>query len=83
MSSSMVSSTERSLSANTMTSESEGTELLHWKKGNLLGKGAFGTVSSISSLRLSLKLYYQNKQTIITEYTIVASLVKGDHKIAN
>ena len=33
-------------------------------------------------LSLSLKLYYQNKQTIITEYTIVTILVKGDHKIA-
>ncbi|XP_041466973.1 uncharacterized protein LOC121417356 isoform X2 [Lytechinus variegatus] len=44
VSSSMISSTDRSLSANTTVSESEGTELLHWKKGNLLGKGAFGTV---------------------------------------
>ncbi|XP_030849172.1 uncharacterized protein LOC583722 isoform X2 [Strongylocentrotus purpuratus] len=43
-SSSMISSTDRSLSTNTTVSESEGTELLHWKKGNLLGKGAFGTV---------------------------------------
>ena len=34
------------------------------------------------TLSLSLKLYYQNKQTIITEHTIVISLVKGDHKIA-
>ncbi|XP_072182009.1 uncharacterized protein [Diadema setosum] len=42
--SSIVSSTDRSLSSNTNHSESEGTELLHWKKGNLLGKGAFGMV---------------------------------------
>ena len=39
-------------------------------------------VSNYMSLSLSLKLYYQNKQTIITEYTIVTILVKGDHKIA-
>ena len=39
---------ERSHSSNTTTSEPEG-ELLHWKKGNLLGRGAFGTVSTTES----------------------------------
>ncbi|XP_071851375.1 uncharacterized protein [Apostichopus japonicus] len=34
---------DRSHSQSTNLSESEG-ELLHWKKGNVLGKGAFGTV---------------------------------------
>ncbi|KAJ8048005.1 Mitogen-activated protein kinase kinase kinase 19 [Holothuria leucospilota] len=34
---------DRSQSQSTNLSESEG-ELLHWKKGNILGKGAFGTV---------------------------------------
>ena len=29
------------------------------------------------TVELSLILYYQNKQTIITEYTIVTLLVKG------
>ncbi|XP_071795773.1 uncharacterized protein [Asterias amurensis] len=36
-------SSERSQSSSTNFSESEG-ELLHWKKGNILGRGAFGVV---------------------------------------
>ena len=38
--------------------------------------------NDFDEFEFELKLYYQNKQTIITEHTIVTSLVKGDHKIA-
>ncbi|XP_071954850.1 uncharacterized protein [Antedon mediterranea] len=41
--SSRVSSSDRSQSSSTTVSEPE-EELLHWKKGNILGKGAFGKV---------------------------------------
>ncbi|XP_033099233.1 uncharacterized protein LOC117102891 [Anneissia japonica] len=41
--SSRVSSSDRSHSSSTSVSETE-EELLHWKKGNILGKGAFGQV---------------------------------------